>query len=118
MAVASGFIHNRLRDWDSDGNHPGYVLGCWPREHADQVWLFTTRFEVLAQPADPRQMVPHPRPARSAPHQQALPLDLGVPESGALLVVPVDPFLHRVDVHERQHVLGGQQRRPAGQLRA
>jgi transposase len=23
------------------GNHPGYVLGCWLREHQEQVWLFT-----------------------------------------------------------------------------
>jgi transposase len=45
-AVSSGIIHNRLRDWDGDGNHPGYVLGCWLREHADQVWLFTTALEV------------------------------------------------------------------------
>src|SRR5258708_4204285 len=45
-AVASGITHNRLRDWDGDGNHPGYALGCWLREHADQVWLFTTAFEV------------------------------------------------------------------------
>ena len=49
--------------------------------------------------------------------QQRFALDLGVPEPGALLLVPVDPFLHRVDVHERQHVLAGQQRRPAGQFR-
>jgi transposase len=40
-AVASGIIHNRLRDWDGGGNHPGYVLGCWLREHKEQVWLFT-----------------------------------------------------------------------------
>jgi transposase len=40
-AVAFGIIHNRLRDWDGGGNHPGYVLGCWLRDHADQVWLFT-----------------------------------------------------------------------------
>jgi hypothetical protein len=33
-AVAFGIIHNRLRDWDGDGNHPGYALGCWLREHA------------------------------------------------------------------------------------
>lgn len=45
-AVRIGIIHNRLRDWDGDGNHPGYTLGCWLREHADQVWLFTTAFEV------------------------------------------------------------------------
>jgi transposase len=40
-AAASGIIHNRLRDWDGGGNHPGYALGCWLRDHADQVWLFT-----------------------------------------------------------------------------
>jgi len=45
-AVAFGIIHNRLRDWDGDGNHPGYTLGCWLREHADQVWLFTTALQV------------------------------------------------------------------------
>jgi transposase len=39
-AVAFGIIHNRHRDWD-DGNHPGYVLGCWLRGYAGQVWLFT-----------------------------------------------------------------------------
>ena len=48
--------------------------------------------------------------------QQALALDLGVPERGALLAVPVDPFLHRVDIDERQRVPAGQQRRPPGQL--
>ena len=45
-AVAIGIIHNRLRDWDGDGNHPGYTLGCWLREHAGQVWLFTTESDV------------------------------------------------------------------------
>jgi Transposase IS66 family len=45
-AVAFGIIHNRLRDWDGDGNHPGYVLGCWLREYAGQVWLFTREFAV------------------------------------------------------------------------
>ena len=45
-AVAFGIIHNRLRDWDGDGNHPGYALGCWLRDHADQVWLFTKVFDV------------------------------------------------------------------------
>jgi hypothetical protein len=39
-AIAFGTIHNRLRDWH-DGNHPGYVLGCWLRDYAGQVWLFT-----------------------------------------------------------------------------
>jgi hypothetical protein len=45
-AVAFGITRNRLRDWDGDGNHPGYTLGCWLREHAGQVWLFTTEFDV------------------------------------------------------------------------
>ncbi|MGH3191232.1 MAG: hypothetical protein ACRDOL_29095 [Streptosporangiaceae bacterium] len=45
-AVTFGIIHNRLRDWDGDGNHPGYALGCWLRDYADQVWLFTTEFQV------------------------------------------------------------------------
>jgi transposase len=38
-AVAFGITHNRHRDWH-DGNHPGYALGCWLRDYADQVWLF------------------------------------------------------------------------------
>jgi hypothetical protein len=46
-----------------------------------------------------------------APDQQRFPLDLGVPEPGALLVVAVDAFLHRVDVNERQGARAGQQRR-------
>ena len=52
-----------------------------------------------------------------AADQQRLPLDLGVPEPRALLLVPVDPLLHRVDVDERQGVRAGQQRRPPGQFR-
>ena len=52
-----------------------------------------------------------------APDQQRLPLDLGVAELRALLLVPVDPLLHRVDVDERQGVRAGQQRRLPGQLR-
>ena len=39
-AVAFGITHHRHRDWDG-GNHPGYVLGCWLRDYAGQVWLFT-----------------------------------------------------------------------------
>jgi transposase len=35
-AIAFGITHNRHRDWH-DGNHPGYVLGCWLRDHAGQV---------------------------------------------------------------------------------
>jgi hypothetical protein len=40
-AVRLGITLNRLRDWDGDGNHPGYTLGCWLRDYAGQVWLFT-----------------------------------------------------------------------------
>jgi hypothetical protein len=40
-----------------------------------------------------------------------------LPQPGALLGVPVDPFLHRVDVNERQPARARQQRRPPGQLR-
>ena len=39
-AAAFGITHNRHRDWH-DGNHPGYVLGCWLQHYADQVWLFS-----------------------------------------------------------------------------
>ena len=46
QAVGLGITLNRLRDWDGDGNHPGYALGCWLRDHADQVWLFTTELDV------------------------------------------------------------------------
>ena len=46
-----------------------------------------------------------------APDQQRFPLDLRVPEPRALLLVPVDAFLHRVDIDERQHIRAGQQRR-------
>ncbi len=46
QAVGLGITLNRLRDWDGDGNHPGYALGCWLRDHADQVWLFTTELAV------------------------------------------------------------------------
>ena len=45
-AVASGIIHNRLRDWDGGGNHPGYALGTWLREYKEQVFLFTRVFAV------------------------------------------------------------------------
>ena len=44
-AVASGIIHNRLRDWDT-GNHPGYALGTWLRDYREQVFLFTREFTV------------------------------------------------------------------------
>jgi transposase len=45
-AVASGIIHNRLRDWDRGGNHPGYALGTWLRDYREQVFLFTRVFTV------------------------------------------------------------------------
>jgi transposase len=45
-AVDTGIIHNRHRDWDADGNHPGYALASWLREYADQVWHFTTHLDV------------------------------------------------------------------------
>jgi hypothetical protein len=45
QAISTGIIHNRLRDWDS-GNHPGYVLGRWLRDHKEQVFLFTRDFAV------------------------------------------------------------------------
>ena len=45
-AVTSGIIHNRLRDWDGGGNHPGYALGTWLRDYKEQVFLFTHVFAV------------------------------------------------------------------------
>jgi transposase len=45
-AVSAGIIHNRLRDWDGGGNHPGYALGCWLRGYKEQVLLFTRDFTV------------------------------------------------------------------------
>jgi len=44
-AAAFGIIHNRLRDWH-EGNHPGYALGCWLRGYKEQVFLFTSDFNV------------------------------------------------------------------------
>jgi transposase len=40
-ALSFGITCNRHRDWDK-GNHPGYALGMWLRDYADQVWLFTS----------------------------------------------------------------------------
>jgi hypothetical protein len=45
-AVSRGIIHNRLRDWDGGGNHPGCALGTWLREYKEQVFLFTRIFTV------------------------------------------------------------------------
>jgi len=44
-AVTFGIIHNRHRDWH-DGNHPGYTLGRWLQQYAEQVWLFTANFGI------------------------------------------------------------------------
>jgi transposase len=46
QAVSTGIIHNQHRDWDGDGNHPGFKLASWLQVHADQVWHFTRHFEV------------------------------------------------------------------------
>jgi transposase len=45
-AVRFGLVHNRLRDWDGGGNHPGYALACWLRDYKEQVFLFTRHFGV------------------------------------------------------------------------
>jgi hypothetical protein len=45
-AVTAGIIHNRHRDRDGNGNHPGYALATWLSLYADQVWLFTHAFDV------------------------------------------------------------------------
>jgi transposase len=45
-AVEFGIIHNRLRDWDGDGNHPGYKLAAWLKTYAEQVWTFTRHVTV------------------------------------------------------------------------
>jgi hypothetical protein len=45
-AVALGLAHDKHRDWDGGGRHPGYRLARWPAEYADRVWLFTTVFDL------------------------------------------------------------------------
>jgi transposase len=45
-AVELGIAHNRHRDWDGDGNHPGYKLAAWLKTYADQVWTFTRHLTV------------------------------------------------------------------------
>ena len=44
QAVKSGSIHNRLRDWDGGGSHPGYALATWLGDYREQVFLFTRDF--------------------------------------------------------------------------
>jgi hypothetical protein len=66
------------------------------------------------------QLRPAPLAARGADHsgqaprRDALAPDIGVARLRALLVVPVDPFLRRVDIDERQRILGGPQRHLPG----
>jgi hypothetical protein len=45
-AAEFGRVHNRLRDWDGGGSHPGYALSCWLRDYREQVFLFTRNFAV------------------------------------------------------------------------
>ena len=45
-AVFLGLAHNMHRDWDGGGNHPGYTLARWLADHAEQVWLYTTVFDL------------------------------------------------------------------------
>jgi transposase len=47
QAVAVGISTNLSRRWHK-GNHPGLVLAQRLQRKADQVWLFTTRFDVPA----------------------------------------------------------------------
>lgn len=47
QAVAVGISTNLSRSWHK-GNHPGLVLAQRLQRKADQVWLFTTRFDVPA----------------------------------------------------------------------
>lgn len=44
-AVADGLAINTDRPWH-DGNHPGWRLAKRLQDRADQVWTFTTRFDV------------------------------------------------------------------------
>jgi hypothetical protein len=46
QAVDTGIIHNRHRDWDGEGNHPGFVLATWMKTYAEQVWHFTGHLGV------------------------------------------------------------------------
>ena len=44
-SVAEGIAVNRNQPWPK-GNHPGYNLAKRLHDKADQVWLFTSRFDV------------------------------------------------------------------------
>lgn len=45
-AVADGLTTNIDRPWNDGQRHPGWRLATRLRDKADQVWLFTTRFDV------------------------------------------------------------------------
>ncbi len=45
-AVEWGRLTNRYRDWDGEGNHPGYTLARRLAAKAEQVWLFARNFAV------------------------------------------------------------------------
>jgi hypothetical protein len=45
-AAEFGITRNRLRDWDGDGNHPGYKLAAWLKAYADQVRAFTRHLSI------------------------------------------------------------------------
>lgn len=46
QAIAVGISANLSRPWRKGENHPGLVLARRLQRKADQVWLFTTRFDV------------------------------------------------------------------------
>ena len=46
QAVAVGISTNLSRPWPKDGNHPGLQIANRLHRKADQVWLFTERFDV------------------------------------------------------------------------
>ena len=66
QAVSFGAVHNRLRDRDS-GNHPGYALAVWLRDHKEQVFLFTRGF-----PCSGRTTSPNAEQAKAAKRHQAV----------------------------------------------
>ena len=59
----------------------------------------------------------HPGQRVQSPDQQRFPLDLGVPELRALLLVAGDAFLRGVDVDEGEGLRAGQQRRLPREVR-
>ena len=103
-AVASGIIHNRLRDWDGGGNHPGYALGTWLREYKEQVFLFTRIFAVSWTNNVSE------RGAKAAKRHQAVSGILAFPGHPRPLVPPAQlprhrrrPRHHRTRRHQQRH---------------